>query len=32
MILKAKQAGASGWIVKPFKPEILVEAVKKLIG
>jgi len=24
-----KQAGASGWIVKPFKPEQLIEVVKK---
>lgn len=26
-----KQAGASGWMVKPFKPEQLVETVKKFI-
>lgn len=29
---KAKQAGAKGWIVKPFQPEMLVEAIKKLLG
>jgi len=28
---EGKQAGASGWIVKPFKPEQLMEVVKKFI-
>ncbi|KAB8029784.1 response regulator [Fluviispira multicolorata] len=32
IVAQAKKAGASGWIVKPFKPEILVEAVKRLTG
>jgi len=27
-----KQAGASGWIVKPFNPEILQRAVSKVCG
>ena len=27
-----KNAGATGWIVKPFKPEQLVAVVKRLIG
>lgn len=27
-----KQAGASGWIVKPFNPETLTRAVTKLCG
>jgi two-component system chemotaxis response regulator CheY len=31
-IKAGKEAGASGWIVKPFKPEGLVEVVNKLIG
>ncbi|WP_186647314.1 response regulator [Fluviispira vulneris] len=30
IVAQAKKAGASGWIVKPFKPEMLIEAVKKL--
>ncbi|MDX1949193.1 MAG: response regulator [Rickettsiales bacterium] len=27
---EGKEAGASGWIVKPFQPEKLVEVVKKV--
>ncbi len=27
-----RQAGATGWIVKPFKPEQLIGVVKKLLG
>ncbi len=27
-----KQAGATGWIVKPFKPDQLVAVVKKVLG
>lgn len=30
LIQKAKQFGAKGWIVKPFKPELLVAALKKV--
>ena len=30
-IREGKEAGASGWIVKPFKPEGLIEVVSKLI-
>ncbi|MBU0479580.1 MAG: response regulator [Proteobacteria bacterium] len=29
---EGKQAGATGWIVKPFKPEQLLGVVKKIIG
>lgn len=29
---EGKTAGATGWIVKPFKPEQLVAVVKKVIG
>ena len=28
----AKAAGATGWIVKPFKPEQLLSVVKKVLG
>ncbi len=29
---EGKSAGATGWIVKPFKPEQLLAVVKKVIG
>ena len=29
---EGKTAGATGWIVKPFKPEQLVAVVKKVLG
>lgn len=29
---KAKAAGATGWIVKPFEPEQLVAIVKRVLG
>ena len=29
---EGKEAGATGWIVKPFKPEQLMEVVKKVLG
>ncbi|HOM29078.1 MAG TPA: response regulator [Deltaproteobacteria bacterium] len=31
MKLKGKQAGASGWLVKPFKPDQLVYVTKKFM-
>jgi two-component system chemotaxis response regulator CheY len=27
-----RQAGAKAWIVKPFKPDVLLNVVKKIIG
>ncbi|MDZ4253566.1 MAG: response regulator [Sulfuritalea sp.] len=32
MKAQGKAAGATGWLVKPFDPEKLVEVVKKVIG
>jgi two-component system, chemotaxis family, chemotaxis protein CheY len=32
LILKAKQLGARGWLVKPFKPDHLVAVARKLTG
>ncbi len=32
LLQQAKRAGAKGWIVKPFKPELLMATVRKLIG
>lgn len=29
---QGRQAGATGWIVKPFKPDQLISVVKKLLG
>jgi two-component system chemotaxis response regulator CheY len=30
--MAGKTAGATGWIVKPFKPEQLLAVVKKVLG
>ena len=29
---QGRQAGAKAWIVKPFKPDVLIGAIKKIIG
>ena len=29
---EGKAAGATGWIVKPFKPEALIAVIKKVMG
>ena len=30
--MRARQAGATGWIVKPFEPEKLVAAIRRVTG
>jgi len=32
LLQQAKRCGAKGWIVKPFKPDQLVAAVRKVVG
>jgi len=32
LVARAKAAGVKGWIVKPFKPELLLLTVRKLTG
>jgi two-component system chemotaxis response regulator CheY len=31
MKIKGKEAGAKAWLIKPFQPETLIEAVKKFL-
>lgn len=32
LLQQAKRAGAKGWIVKPFKPDLFASTVRKLVG
>ena len=32
LVMRAKKAGAKGWLVKPFKPALLVATIAKLAG
>ena len=32
MIRQARAYGARGWIIKPFKPDLLLGAVRKIVG
>src|SRR4051812_15846049 len=31
LVQRARQVGAKGWIIKPFKPELLLMAVKRFV-
>ena len=32
MVVEAIQAGAKGFVIKPFKPEVLLEEVNRIVG
>jgi two-component system chemotaxis response regulator CheY len=32
MAAKGKEAGATAWIVKPFKPELVLKGIQKVLG
>jgi two-component system chemotaxis response regulator CheY len=32
LVERAKKAGAKGWIVKPFKADLMISAVGKIVG
>ena len=32
LVERAKELGAKGWMVKPFKPELLLSAVRRLVA
>lgn len=32
MVQEAREYGASGWVVKPFQPDLLVSTIRKLVA
>jgi two-component system chemotaxis response regulator CheY len=32
LVKRAKQAGVKAWMIKPFKPDLLISAIRQLIG
>ena len=32
LLVRAKRSGARGWIVKPFRPDLLSDAVRRMVG
>lgn len=32
LLTRAREAGAKGWLIKPFKPEIVLTGVRRVLG